>query len=68
MPEMVSPKGVCLATSVNWIGTAVVGQFFPILVTSFSISACFYIFSVAGILGIIYIYYDFNIDPKGVDT
>ncbi|CAD8196871.1 unnamed protein product [Paramecium octaurelia] len=68
MPEMVSPKGVCVATSVNWLGTAVVGQFFPMLVSSFSISACFYIFSFAGILGIFYIQYDFTTDPKNIDT
>lgn len=37
------------------------------LVSSFSISACFYIFSISGILGSIYLYLEFNPDKISIN-
>lgn len=37
------------------------------LVSSFSISACFYLFAVSGIIGSIYLYQEFNPDKVTID-
>lgn len=37
------------------------------MVASFGISICFYIFTISGILGAIYVFYEFNPDSKSIN-
>lgn len=59
----VTPKGRCIVSVMSFVASSFIGQLFPMMVAYYSISICFYIFSISGVIGFCYLQFVLS-EPK----